>query len=259
MTTETRIEVHQFPCLTDNYGFLIRDSATGKVATIDTPDADEILTQADRQDWPITDIWNTHWHPDHAGGNAKIVAATGASVTGPAEVNKMFGPVDRVIEPGDTVMLGLTEATVIDVGGHTLQHIAFHLPTEATAFVGDALFALGCGRLFEGTAEQAWASLSRLMDLPDDTTVYCAHEYTEANAAFVASLELDLPLLAKRFEDIKATRAKGLPTVPTTIGLERATNPFVLAGEDQLRTRFELADAPPSAVFAAVRQAKDSF
>jgi hydroxyacylglutathione hydrolase len=252
------IEVHQFPCLEDNYGFLVRDTASGRVATIDTPDADAILDQAVRKGWTITDIWNTHWHPDHAGGNAAIVAATGASVSGPQEVTRIAA-LDRPLQGGDTIRLGEATAQVIDVGGHTLGHIAFWFRDDGVAFVGDSIFALGCGRLFEGTAAQAWDSLSRLMALPDATHVYCAHEYTQANARFCASLNVDSPALAARIADIDATRARGEPTVPTSIGLERRTSPFVLADEPALRAALGLTDAPAVEVFAEVRRRKDVF
>jgi hydroxyacylglutathione hydrolase len=251
--------IHQFACLHDNYGFLLADHATGRVATIDTPDANAILKVAESLGWTITDIWNTHWHPDHAGGNATIVAATGARVTGPQEVADRFGPVDELVRHGDLVSLGQTQASIIDVGGHTLGHIAYHLADSAHAFVGDALFALGCGRLFEGSADQAWGSLSRLMALPDHTTIWCAHEYTQANARFCASLGVDDPAWTARFEAIAAARARGEPTVPTSIGLERATNPFVLASEPALRAALDLRDVEPAQVFAEVRRRKDVF
>ena len=185
------LTVHQFPCLSDNYGFLVRDDATGTTATIDTPDADAILAQLDRLGWTLDLILNTHWHPDHAGGNAAIQAATGATIVGPQEVTRI-APLDRAVGQGDTVMLGETSLAVIDTGGHTLGHIAYHDAADRIAFVGDTLFALGCGRLFEGTAEQMWSSLAKLTALPDDTTVYCAHEYTAANARFALSVDLSL-------------------------------------------------------------------
>jgi hydroxyacylglutathione hydrolase len=237
------ITIHQFPCLSDNYGFLVRDDATGKVATIDTPDADAILAEAGKLGWSIDLILNTHWHPDHAGGNAAIKAATGATIIGPNEVTRI-APLDRPVSGGDTVMLGETAFAVIDSGGHTLGHIAYHDAADGVAFVGDTLFALGCGRLFEGTAEQMWDSLSRLTTLPDDTKVYCAHEYTASNARFALSLEHDAALTA-RADAVFAARERGEATVPTTIGLEKATNPFLLAGNAER--------------FAAVRAAKDAF
>jgi len=191
------LTVHQFPCLSDNYGFLIRDEASGKTACIDTPDAKAILRELEKLGWTLDLILNTHWHPDHAGGNAEIKAATGCTVIGPAEVERITAP-DQVVEDGDTVDLGETRFTVIDTGGHTLGHITYFDAADNIAFVGDTLFALGCGRLFEGTAQQMWTSLQKLAALPDDTTVYCAHEYTAANARFALSVHQDEPLRVRR-------------------------------------------------------------
>jgi hydroxyacylglutathione hydrolase len=235
--------VRQFPCLSDNYGFLARDEATGQVACIDTPDAAAILRELDILGWSLTLILNTHWHPDHAGGNAEIKAATGAQVIGPAEVEKI-SPVDRKVTHGDVVELGETRLSVIDTGGHTLGHITYFDAADQIAFVGDTLFSLGCGRLFEGTAEQMWASLSRLAALPDETAVYCAHEYTASNARFALTVD-DAPALKARADEVFAARERGEPTVPTTIAREKATNPFLRAGD--------------AARFAAVRTAKDNF
>jgi hydroxyacylglutathione hydrolase len=244
------VTIHQFPCLSDNYGFLVRDDATGLAACIDTPDADAILAELAKLGWKLDLILNTHWHPDHAGGNAAIKAATGCTVVGPAEVERL-SPVDRKVAGGDTVKLGETRFEVIESGGHTLGHIAFHDPADQVAFVGDTLFALGCGRLFEGTAEQMWASLSRLTALPDATAVYCAHEYTASNARFALSVDSD-PVLKARTEAIFAARERGEWTVPTTIGLEKATNPFLRA--PQLKPGLA-----PHEAFGAVRAAKDAF
>ncbi len=245
------LTVRQFPCLSDNYGFLIRDEETGLTATIDTPDADAILGELAASGWGRLDfILNTHWHPDHAGGNARIVEATGAKTIGPQEVIRL-APLDRVVEGGDVVDLGATRFKVIDVGGHTLGHIAFHDAAGRIAFVGDAIFALGCGRLFEGTAEQMWNSLTRLAALPAETTVYCAHEYTASNARFALSVDDD-PDLRARAAEIFAMREKGIPTVPTTIGAEKATNPF-------LRAPLLRPDLPPAKAFAEIRAAKDVF
>jgi hydroxyacylglutathione hydrolase len=237
------LTVRQFACLSDNYGFLTRDEATGQVACVDTPDADAILGELDRLGWTLTHILNTHWHPDHAGGNAALKAATGAVIIGPAEVVKL-SPVDRVVEGGDVVVLGETRLDVLDTGGHTLGHVSYVDAAGQIAFVGDTLFALGCGRLFEGTAEQMWASLSKLAALPDETAVYCAHEYTAANARFALSVA-DGPALVARARAVFTARERGEPTVPTTIGLEKATNPFLMAGD--------------AARFGALRAAKDVF
>ncbi len=243
------LTVHQFACLDDNYAFLIRDDATGLAATIDTPDADAILAELDRLGWKLALIMNTHWHPDHAGGNAAIQAATGAAIVGPKEVTRI-APLDREVGDGDEVRLGETLFRVIDTGGHTLGHIAYHDAADRIAFVGDTLFALGCGRLFEGTPAQMWGSLQRLAALPDDTTVYCAHEYTAANARFALSVD-ESPALKARADQVFAARERGEPTVPTTIGLEKATNPFLRAPL--------LAPGEPHEAFGAVRAAKDVF
>jgi hydroxyacylglutathione hydrolase len=253
------LHIHMFPCLDDNYGFLIHDEASGKTATIDTPDADAIMAQAKSRGWTVDEIWNTHWHPDHAGGNAAIEKAMGAISLGPQEVPDRIVPVTRVIKPGDTVLLGESHARVLDVGGHTLGHIAYVFDADSVAFVGDALFALGCGRLFEGSAAQAWDSLCRLMALPDDTIVFCAHEYTQSNARFCATIEQDNSALQDRIIDINAKRAIGTPTVPTTIGLERATNPFVRADMAGVRAALNMPDAPANEVFGEVRKRKDNF
>ena len=237
------LTVHQFPCLSDNYGFLAHDEATGKTACIDTPEAGPILAALKAKGWTLDLILNTHWHPDHAGGNAEIVRATGSSVVGPAEVTKLT-PIDREVKGGDVVMLGETKLEVMDTGGHTLGHITYFDADDQIAFVGDTLFALGCGRLFEGTPEQMWTSLSRLAALPDETAVYCAHEYTASNARFALSID-DSPALTARATEVFAARERGEPTVPTTIAREKATNPFLRAGD--------------AATFAAVRAAKDAF
>jgi hydroxyacylglutathione hydrolase len=249
------LTVHQFPCLEDNYGFLARDAATGKTACIDTPDAKAVLAELDRLGWSLDLILNTHWHPDHAGGNAEIQAATGATSVGPEEINRLT-PVDRVVRGGDRVALGETAFEVIESGGHTLGHVSYFDDADHVAFVGDTLFALGCGRLFEGTAEQMWTSLQRLAALPDDTKVYCAHEYTASNARFALSVDDD-PALAERARQIFAARERGEPTVPTTIGLEKATNPFLRA--PQLADQVGAAGRPAAEAFGAVRSAKDNF
>ena len=249
------LTVHQFPCLSDNYGFLARDEATGKTACVDTPEAAAILRELAKLGWKLDLILNTHWHPDHAGGNAEIVAATGATVVGPAEVTRLT-TLDREVRGADVVMLGETRFEVIESGGHTLGHIAYYDAADRIAFVGDTLFALGCGRLFEGTAEQMWTSLQRLAALPDDTTVYCAHEYTASNARFALSVDDD-PALKARAAQVFAMRERGEATVPTTIALEKATNPFLRA--PKLAERVGAAGEPDYKAFGAVRAAKDAF
>jgi len=249
------LTVRQFPCLSDNYGFVMRDDATGKTACIDTPDAGAVLKELERAGWGLDFIFNTHWHPDHAGGNAEIQKATGCTIVGPAEVTRI-APLDREVHGGDVVELGQTRFEVIETGGHTLGHIAYYDDADRIAFVGDTLFALGCGRLFEGKPDQMWASLSRLAALPDDTKVYCAHEYTASNARFALSVDDD-PALKARAAEVFAMRERGEWTVPTTIGLEKATNPFLRA--PLLAERVGKAGAPDYEAFAAVRAAKDAF
>lgn len=251
------LQIHQFPCLSDNYGFLIHEPTSGATATIDTPDATEIMRQAEAKGWRITDIWNTHWHPDHAGGNAAIKAATGAIVTGPAEVERIGASPDRIVDEGDVVKLGNIDARVLNVGGHTLGHVAFVLDSEKTAFVGDALFALGCGRLFEGTPQQMWTSLQKLAALPDDTTLYCAHEYTQSNARFAITIDPMNRKLQARIAEIDQLRAEGKPTVPMTLRLEKETNPFLRA--PALKGAVMLPNAEDWEAFADIRKRKDNF
>ena len=245
------LDIRQFACLSDNYGFILRDLATGRTACVDTPDADAVMLALKTAGWGLDFILNTHWHPDHAGGNAAVKAATGAFIVGPSEVTKI-APLDRAVVGGDEVMVGDTLFKVIETGGHTLGHIAYFDPAGPNAFVGDTLFALGCGRLFEGDAAQMWSSLQRLAALPDDTQVYCAHEYTESNARFALSVD-GSPALKARAEEVFAARRLGEPTVPTSIGLEKATNPFLKAPE-----LVGIAVAPHEA-FRRIRTAKDSF
>jgi hydroxyacylglutathione hydrolase len=251
------LQVHQFPCLSDNYGFLLHDPASGETACIDTPDAEAYLREADAKAWRITQIWNTHWHPDHAGGNAAIKAATGCTITAPAVDAPKIAGVDRTVADDDTVTLGQWTAQVLDVGGHTMGHIAYHLPAAGIAFVGDSLFALGCGRMFEGTPAQFWASLSRLKALPPETTLYCAHEYTQSNARFALHADPGNRVLQDYADEVARKRAAGEPTVPFALSRELAANPFLRADSAALRERW--GGASPAETFAALRAAKDSF
>ena len=244
------LTIHQFPCLSDNYGFLVRDAESGRVACIDTPDAAAIVAAAEAQGWGIDLVLNTHWHPDHAGGNAAIKARFGAELVGPREVLAHY-PLDRVVGDGDTVALGGTQFAVFDTGGHTLGHVSYYDAADGVAFVGDTLFPLGCGRLFEGTPQQMWASLSRLAELPEETVVYSAHEYTLANGRFALSVDTS-PDLAARMAQVRAARERGEATVPTTIAAERATNPF-------LRAPVLSNESDPAAAFAEIRALKDGF
>ena len=239
------IEIARIPVLSDNYVWLAHDPASGETAVIDPAVAELVLAAAAERGWTITQIWNTHWHPDHTGGNAEIKAATNCTITGPAAESGRIPTLDRLVSEGDTVSLGAVNATVIDVPAHTAGHIAFHLPTESAAFVGDTLFAMGCGRLFEGTAEQMFGNMAKLAALPDDTAIYCAHEYTLSNARWAVTAEPENSALAARHAEVIALREAGTPTVPTSIGREKATNPFMRA-----RDAAHLAD---------LRAAKDAF
>jgi len=251
------LEVHQFACLSDNYGFLLHDPESGETACIDTPDADAYLRAAAQRGWQITQIWNTHWHPDHAGGNEAIKAATGCTVVAPAAEGTKIAAADRLVRHGDVVCLGDWEADVIDVSGHTNGHIAYHVPDAAMAFVGDSLFALGCGRMFEGEPAQFWASLCRLKALPANTMIYCAHEYTASNARFALHADPDNAALASYAAEVFQRREHGKPTVPAPLARELATNPFLRADDPALRARWGGGDAVQT--FAALREAKNTF
>jgi hydroxyacylglutathione hydrolase len=238
------LEVVAVPAFSDNYLWLVRDSASGDTAVIDPGDAAPVLAEADRRGWRIGQVLNTHWHPDHTGGNL-AVKATGARVSGPAAEADRIPGIDVALKEGDTVSIGGHVGEVWEVPGHTLGHIAYIFRSAGIAFVGDTMFPMGCGRLFEGTPDQMFASLTRLAALPGETLAYCAHEYTLANAKFAAHAEPDNAAIADRLAEVERLRASGQMTVPTTIALERATNPFIRAAS--------VAD------FADRRAAKDSF
>ena len=237
------MEIVPVPAFVDNYFWLVKDAMSSSVAVVDPGDAGPVLAEAQRRGWEITQIWNTHWHPDHTGGNLAIKEATGAQIFGPAGEN--IPGRDTGLREGDAVRLGSHLGRVIEVPGHTLGHIAFLFGDEGAAFVGDTLFAMGCGRLFEGSPQQMYRSLKRLAELPGQTRVYCAHEYTLANARFAAQADPGNGAISKRLEAVKRLREQGKTTLPTTIAEERETNPFVRAtNEDE---------------FARLRLEKDSF
>jgi hydroxyacylglutathione hydrolase len=239
------MEIVRIPALSDNYIWLVHEESSGETMVVDPAVAEPVLAEAEARGWRITQIWNTHWHPDHTGGNAAIKQATGCTVTGPAAEAHRIPTLDRQVREGDKVSLGSLEAVVLEVPAHTAGHIAYHLPSEELVFVGDTLFAMGCGRLFEGTAEQMHANLQRLAQLPPQTLVYCAHEYTLSNARFAVTVEPENGALAERAAQIEDARERDEATVPTTIALERETNPFMRA-----RSAEELAER---------RLAKDVF
>ena len=224
------LEIICIPVLSDNYVWLVRESESGEVMVVDPAVAGPVLAKAEKLGWKITQIWNTHWHPDHTGGNAEIKAATSCIITGPQAEYSRIPTLDVQVKGGDTVMLGAASAKVIDVPAHTAGHIAFHFAEDHAAFVGDTLFAMGCGRLFEGTADQMYSNMRKLESLGDDTAIYCAHEYTLSNGRFALTVEPDNEALVERMAKVIAMRERSEPTVPTSIALERATNPFMRAG-----------------------------
>ncbi len=253
------MEICQFPCLADNYGFLVRDTQTGQCAAIDTPDARAISEVLEARKWRLTQIWNTHWHPDHTGGNLALKKLWDCEIIGPAAEKGKIPGADRFVSENDNVRLGKTDARVIETPGHTSGHIVYYLADKRVAFVGDTLFALGCGRLFEGTPAQMWASLKKLRALPDETQIFCAHEYTQANARFAVTIEPANAQLELHSAQINALRRDGVPTVPTTISKEKASNPFLRADQATVAAALNMSSADPVAIFAEIRQRKDRF
>jgi hydroxyacylglutathione hydrolase len=237
------LEIVAVPAFADNYLWLVHDGDSGETAVVDPGDALPVLAEAEKRGWTIRQVWNTHWHPDHTGGNLAVKEATGAIVAGPS--SETIPGRDVALSEGDTVRLGEHVGRVMAVPGHTLGHIALLFDEDRLAFVGDTLFAMGCGRLFEGTPQQMFASLGRLSSLPEETLLYCAHEYTLSNARFAVHAEPGNQSIARRLRDVEQARSLGKPTVPTTVGEERATNPFVRSGDWQ--------------EFARLRAEKDSF
>jgi hydroxyacylglutathione hydrolase len=238
------LEVVAVPVLTDNYVWLIHNPESGETAAVDPSVADSVLEALAAKGWRLTQILNTHWHPDHTGGNAGIKAATGAPITAPAEARRV-SEVDHIVAEGDRVAVAGSEAIVWDIPAHTAGHIAYYFEQEGMIFVGDTMFAMGCGRLFEGTAEQMFANLQRIAALPGDVRIYCGHEYTLANARFAANVEPANGAVADRLARVQELREAGEITLPTTVAEERETNPFVRS------TNVE--------EFAERRAAKDSF
>lgn len=253
------IEIRQFPCLADNYGYLVRDQASGAVAAIDTPDADRINAELEAAGWKLTHILNTHWHPDHAGGNLALKKRWNCEIVAPKEEGPKIPGVDHAVREGDRVALGEATALVHETPGHTLGHCIYHFREDGAAFVGDTIFALGCGRLFEGKPAQMWASLLKIRAMPEDTKLYCAHEYTQANARFAVTVDPENAALAERAREINIQRAAGEWTVPSTVGEEKTTNPFLRADDAGVAAAVGLSEADPVAVFAEVRKRKDSF
>ena len=254
-----KLTIELIPALSDNYLFLAYDRDDGVCAIVDPAEAGPVNARLEELGLTLTHILNTHHHPDHVGANLTLKDRYGATVVGAASDAARIPGIDVELNDGDVFALGSHEAVVFDVPGHTRGHCAYWFKDDQAAFVGDTLFALGCGRLFEGTAAEMWGSLSKLAQMPDETAIYCAHEYTESNAAFAVTVDPANEALKQRVSDIKQARAAGRPTVPTTIGLERATNPFLRADDAAMRAHLGLQDADNVQVFAEVRSRKDNF
>ncbi len=250
-------EIRLFMIGSDNYGVLLHDPATGATASIDAGEAAPIAAELEAAGWRLTDILVTHHHGDHVAGVEALKARYGARVTAPAHDRDRVPGVDATVREGDAVAVGTLKGAVIETPGHTLGHVAYHFAGEKLLFSGDTLFALGCGRLFEGTPAQMWNSLSKLAALPGDTKVYCGHEYTLSNARFALRYDGANPALVARAAEVERMRAENRFTVPSTIAEERATNPFLRAGDPAVAAAIGLPGASPADVFAALREAKN--
>jgi hydroxyacylglutathione hydrolase len=249
--------VEQFPCRTDNFGVLIHDPDTRLTASIDAPEFGPIA--ATLKGWRLNRILTTHHHADHVEANLALKKEFASTVTGPAlEADRIPG-INEEVRGGDSFMFGGFQVRVIDTPGHTLGHVSYYLPEAGIVFAADTLFAMGCGRIFEGTAMMMWNSLARLAALPEETGVYCGHEYTEANARFAVTVEPENADLISRAEEVRRLRLAGKATLPTTIGLEKRTNPFLRAGQASIRARLDMVNAEPVDVFAELRRRKDNF
>lgn len=254
------VEVVQFTCLTDNFGLLLRDEAKGAVACIDAPDGRAIAAELARRGWRLTDILVTHHHGDHIGGVAELKDLyPQARVVGPRKDRARIPGLDLEVGEGDRVRVGAASARVIEAPGHTTGHILYHFEEDAILFVGDVLFSLGCGRVFETPMNVMFATLAKIAELPPETRVYCGHEYTQANARFALTVDPSNPLLAERAREVDALRAQGRATLPTTIALELATNPFLRAEDPELRRALGMESADPVHVFAEMRERKNAF
>lgn len=253
----SNVEIHQFPCLSDNYGMLLRCTATGKVAAIDAPKAAEVEAALAAKGWKLDYILTTHHHADHTDGNLALKERYKCTIIGPrAEAAKIPG-IDRQVGEGDTFKMGDIEVRVLDTPGHTLGHISYWLPEFSVAFVGDTMFAMGCGRVIEGTMEMMWNSLAKLMRLPPKTVLYVGHEYTAANAKFALTIEPENAELQKRAREVDALRAAGKPTLPTRLDIELATNPFLRVSSPAILKRLALPGAKDWQVFGEIRERKN--
>jgi hydroxyacylglutathione hydrolase len=252
-----KLDILQFACRSDNYGVLIHDEPAGVTAAIDAPDAEPILARLAEKGWRLTHLLITHHHADHTAGNLQLKEATGCTVIGPkAEANRIPG-IDLGVGEGDIIAFGEFEIRVIETPGHTIGHVTYWIPGASVAFVGDTLFAMGCGRIFEGNAKVMWASLNKLMALPPETEIYCGHEYTAANAAFALTIDPENAQLQKRAKDVAEQRSKDLATLPTRIDLELETNPFLRPHVAAIRQRLGMQHDPDWRVFAEIRERKN--
>ena len=253
------LEIVTIPCRSDNYAYLLRDTATGRVGLVDAPEAEPIRMELARRGWGLYLILITHHHDDHIAGVDALRGEFGAAVVGAAADRARLPALDKAVADGDRVALGESAGTVFEVPGHTIGHVAYHFPASHALFSADSLMVMGCGRLFEGTAEQMWRSLARLAALPPETLVYSGHEYAESNLRFALSVDGENPALRARAEEIAALRARGEATVPARLDLEIATNPFLRARDPGMKARLGLAGAPDAAVFAEIRRRKNAF
>ena len=254
-----KLETFQFPTRADNYGVLLHDPETGATASIDAPEAGPIMAALVQKGWDLTDILVTHHHADHTAGIGALKNKFGCPVYGPAREAGLIPGLDVEVKEGDAVAIGHADATVIDTSGHTRGHVSYYFPGESAVFVGDTLFSVGCGKLLEGDAPTMWSSLSKLAALPAETEVYCGHEYTGANCRFALTIEPENEALQARAAEVAENDAKGLPSLPTTIGLELATNPFLRASSPEIQARLGMEGAPLEEIFGEVRRRKDTF
>lgn len=253
------LEIVQIPVLTDNYIYLLHDPDASQTAVVDPAEAAPVLAALEARGWTLDLILNTHHHGDHVGGNLALKAATGCRIIGPAADKARIPGIDKTVADGDKVSVGASTASVFDIPGHTRGHIAYHFAQDEALFCGDTLFAMGCGRLFEGTPYQMVQSLAKFAPLPGTTRVYCAHEYTENNGRFALDIEPRNATLALRMRGVQQMRAEGRPTIPTTLAEERATNPFLRCEDSRLKRALGMQDANPVDVFTELRARKDKF
>lgn len=253
------VKIITVPCLSDNYAFLVHDVESDRTALVDAPEAAPVLSALATRGWTLSEVWITHHHADHVQALAEILTHHSATVRGAAKDAQRLPPLDEAHADGEAFDFAGHAVHVMDVSGHTIGHIAFYVPDAKAVFTADSLMALGCGRLFEGTAEQMWASLCKLANLPDDTEVFSGHEYTETNARFALTIEPDNADLVARTDAVTKARASGRPTVPSSLALEAATNPFLRAASPSIRRRLEMEGAEDVDVFAEVRARKDAF